>query len=267
MKKLLIIMGSFAAVLIIVALVLFGIQGKNRNEKLENLQKEIVEQRANEQAEKAAERLADSIQREKEKKALEDIAKAFKGTPRPDPKLCMRISWTASEKEWEAMPMSKQEILDLAKTSSYGSPVYIKGEVTEIVGTLVIHDIYSPAPTQTVVWLKYKVNEEDEIRRTILLKGEYPCDQIQYLPGGLNWQTWCCTTCIKYGGDFREIPQKKGTLKDPCKKGSSKCQECNGNIDAGDEQGDGFREEKNGSRPKNDTIQDPKEIWVGWGNL
>jgi len=248
-KKILAAIGGAVVVIAIAIAVISLIQGKNRNEAIRQQTEQRAQQaedekaaREAEQAAREAEREAEKAEAEAERKKLQEIADAIKGPQREDPSGCRHISWSDTEKAWETMPMSKEEILYLAKHSNFGSPVYIKGKVTEVVGTLIIHDIYSTAQTQTVVWLKYKIDEDTEILRTILLKGEYSCEDIDDLPGGLNWQKTCCTTCIQYGGNFYDTPQKVGYIKDPCqgRQRNSNCQECG----AGEKQGDGAVPEK-----------------------
>lgn len=247
-KKILAIVGGVVLAIAITFAVVSVFQGSKRNKAIEQqtaateAQTAAIEQQA---AEAEAARKADSIQdqRNADRKHKDDvrIAEAIEDN-RPDPELCMTISWTATEQAWKSMPMSKEEVYALSRQSSYGDPVWLSGNVTEIFGSLVIRDLYSPCKTQTIIWYKYKANEDDDdaISATILLKGEFACNDLKDLPGGLNYQKKCCSRCILYGGKFYHTPESVGVIHDKCtsKKG---CKDC---VDAGDKQGDGAVPEK-----------------------
>ena len=249
-KKLIVIGAAALLALIVAAIAIFGIQNSNRTKAINANTEAIEQQTANDEAARQEE----AKRAEEEKKAREEaeksrhedqerIAEAIENN-RPAPEGCKTISWTATEQDWKAMPMSKEEVYNLSRQSSYGTPVYINGKVTEIVATLIIRDLYSPSPIQTIVWLKYQPNEDaDEIAATILLKGEYACEEIDDLPGGLNYQRKCCTRCITYGGKFYHTPNYEGVMHDNCTTRTKGCKDC-GDVATGDVQGDGAAPEK-----------------------
>lgn len=224
MKKLVLILTAIAAV------ALFN-SGCKRNEKriadtLENVC--FDSQGIGENTKSMAESLS----------AIDSTMQTLQPMQRPAFSGCASISWNATEKDWNRLPISKAEVEDLARTSSYGDLFSLEmgDSIVDVISTITVYQIHSDSPIQTIVFYEFKPSLSNKtITSMALIQGSYECKDFDNIKLVVNTQTNCCSQkmpdciAIRFGGRFCKEPECVKTIHNPCNKPKSDCVPCRTN--------------------------------------